>query len=304
MEWKLITTDNCKKVNTAEQFFLGNGYLFSYGAEEEYCQSMIPAQSLAGILYVGEDGWRTFSRTPNPFYTSIFLEKEAYTIWTPKKHAHRKELDCRNGILYRETVWDTGRGKLSIASERFLSRNHFHAALMRYRIQTDFDGELWLQSGIDISTQENDGYEYEEVRGAAGAPVVLKALDKRHTLSMMETSLLSEQCSQWTTQSQGRFVQNMKFCVKAGREYVLTKFVTEYLRRDTELYDIKNAALMEEMLAEGYEQERAAHCEGWNRLWEQEEDCIRLPETEELESRLMHSRYLIKCVKGRETYEV
>lgn len=45
---------------------------------------------------------------------------------------------------------------------------------MRYRVQTDFPTEIVLQSGIDTSGENEPECEYEEIRGEAEAPTVLK----------------------------------------------------------------------------------------------------------------------------------
>lgn len=300
MEWKLIEEESSKKVNMAERFFLGNGYLFSLGAEEEYRQIMIPAQSLAGIIHAGEDGWRTFSRMPNPFHMSIADEK--YSIFGTKPLHHKRELDCRHGILFRQSVWETAEGKFTVTSERFLSRKYPHAALMRYRIQADFPTEIVLRSGIDTSGENEPECEYEELRGEAGAPTVLKVVSKKGALSLMEAVVFPEAESQWTKQGHEGLMRHLKFQAEAGREYEVTKYVTGYLRQDTELYNIKNTELMEELLRNGYEKERSDHCAIWDSLWEADTEELRFLKPEEFGDRLLYSRYLIKCIKGRKTY--
>ena len=91
---------------------------------------------------------------------------------------------------------------------------------MRYRVQTDFPTEIVLQSGIDTSGENEPECEYEEIRGEAGAPTVLKVVSKKGALS----------------------------------------------------------------------------------LWEADTEELRFLKPEEFGDRLLYSRYLIKCIKGRETY--
>lgn len=307
MDWKLIEQYDCKK-EIAEpdgRFRIGNGYMSMYGQLDEQCQYMIPAHSLNGILISGENGWRTFLHTPNPCFTSLFLEQEEYAVGKKEILSHQQELDYRHGIWSRRTSWMTPKGKLTIYAERFTSREKQHALFLQYRILPEFDGKIRLKTGIDLS-ERNAGqhlwqeYECEQVRGFSSQNTILKVTADLHQnengVHMMEAVTFPYDCEQWIEQEQESFVRNMEFSAEKGKEYVLTKYVTQFSRQDSGFYDIKNAELLEEITQTGYQKEKELHEKCWETVWENCDIRWDIAEDMEIKEQICQAVYALSCI--------
>lgn len=174
------------------KFICGNGYMGIRGTLEEYEKEHLPAVNLAGIYDKVGDGWREPLNAPNALYTRIRVDGRDYTLPEAEPARHEQELDYRHGIVRRATTWKTGRGEVTVISERFAHYTCPHIYCMQYTIQTNFHAEVEVYTGIDADVWDIHGPHYDEIAFSEdGEGILVRAV----THEKGETVAVAEQCA-------------------------------------------------------------------------------------------------------------
>ncbi|MBQ6786085.1 MAG: glycoside hydrolase family 65 protein, partial [Lachnospiraceae bacterium] len=124
------------------KYLIGNGYFGVRGTMEEYKKDNMPCVNLAGIYDKVGDKWRESVNAPNPIYTYIKVDSEAFALPEKDPFSHEQIIDIETAIHSRKTVWNTAYGKITVACERFASMANQHLICMKYSASADYDCEI------------------------------------------------------------------------------------------------------------------------------------------------------------------
>lgn len=167
-EWE-ITEENFELENNYRNetiFSLANGYMGMRGTFEE----SYSIQSGAGLegnfingFYESEDirygelayaypqKSQTMLNVANAKTIRLWLEDEEFSMFTGKLEADRRTLNMRDGILVREIIWESPKGRrIALKSTRLVSLTHKHIAAIRYEVTPlNFSSRIEISSIID-----------------------------------------------------------------------------------------------------------------------------------------------------------
>lgn len=252
------------------RFLCGNGYLGIRGTLEEYGKKDLTAVNLAGIYDQAGDGWREPLNAPNPFYTYLKVDGVVYALPQTEAEYHKQSINYREGIVTRRTVFSCEKGKIEISSERFAHRNAYHVIGMQYRVKTDFDAVVELNTGIDCDIWEINGPHYDEISMKEEQEILhVKAIthEKRDTVAVMERCLTTEDVAQTCKSENNKILRTISAETGRNRPLVISKIAVIYTSNDTENPLQLAAEELERATDEGYENLKQQHIDGWEELW-------------------------------------
>ncbi len=178
-EWKIIEEkfDIENNFRNETMFFVGNGYLGFRGNFEEGLGSL-KQKGLDGtyingfydteVIKYGEIAYgfpekgQTMLNVTNSKIIRLFIEDEEFSMQTGTLEEYNRTLCLKTGILYRNLVWVSPRGKrVKIDIQRIVSLQNKHQAVISYEATPlNFSGEIRIQSILDGNvkniTVEND----------------------------------------------------------------------------------------------------------------------------------------------------
>ena len=132
------------------KFLMGNGYFGVRGTLEEYKKENMPCVNLAGIYDKVGDKWRESVNAPNPFYTYIKVDGEAFALPEKEPFSHQQSVNIETAIHQRKTVWESAKGKITVVCERFASMSNQHLICMKYSVSADYDCKIEIIKKSDI----------------------------------------------------------------------------------------------------------------------------------------------------------
>lgn len=167
--WAIIETGfNASKGRVSESIFsLGNEYMGVRGYfDEGYSGDRLVGSYMNGIFEEAEiqhpnkaKGIATRTRfmvnTVDWFYTRIRIDDELLDMAQSNITSFERKLDLRDGVLTREFVWTTSKGKsLKITFKRFLSMVNTKLGFQRIAIEPlNFSGHIDIEAGLDFSPE-------------------------------------------------------------------------------------------------------------------------------------------------------
>lgn len=167
-EWE-ITEENFELENNYRNetiFSLANGYMGLRGTFEE-SYSIQAGLGLEGnfingfyesedirygeLAYAYPQKSQTMLNVANAKIIRLWLEDEEFSMFTGKLEANRRTLNMRDGILVREIIWESPKGRrIAIKSIRLVSLTHKHIAAIRYEVTPlNFSSRIAISSIID-----------------------------------------------------------------------------------------------------------------------------------------------------------
>lgn len=172
-EW-LITHDgfNASDVEKhGSKFIIGNGYAGLRGTLEEFGKKQLAACTLAGLYDQHGQAWREPVNAPHAFGASIRVNGVSLSVLTTETKSHRQQLDLRQALHDRETVFRLADGnEVTLRTRRFLSLDNVHLGAMhmaicatrpcRLEIETGINGDVWDINGphlVDFTAKDADG---------------------------------------------------------------------------------------------------------------------------------------------------
>ncbi|TAH73715.1 MAG: glycoside hydrolase family 65 protein [Anaerolineaceae bacterium] len=284
------------------KFLVGNGYLGIRGTLPEYEKSEFPAINLAGIYDQVGVAWREPLNAPNGLYTYIEFNNKPYRLPGDLPLNHRMALDYRHGILYRDTVWDSGDGKIKVKSERFASLEEKHLIAMKYSICSDVDGEVRIHTGIDGDVWDINGPHYDELilsdsdQLIQAVGITHKNKDKVGVCEAYDASFSSQK--QIITLGR-KILRVLSFHAKAGVNYDFYKYISVYTSKDCLNYIDNAIELVKKAKEEGYETIIESHIAEWETKWSISE--VIIDGDDSAMEALNYSIYHLHCIAPRHT---
>ena len=294
--------------DNGNRFLIGNGYMGIRGTLDEYEKDHLPAVNLAGIYDKAGDGWREPLNAPNVCYAYLRVDGEVYRLPDQAGNEenpgavvdHKVELDYRHGLLTRQTIFKTPRGKVTYRTERFVDQNFVHLVGMRYRITADFHADVELVTGIDADVWEINGPHYDSLTLTEENGMLFVGgitHEKQQEVWAAESVRGSFPLEHKIIERDKKILRRIFFVTEIGKEYIIDCCGGVYTSLDTE--DPKEALKkdMDKAMAEGYDVRFAANVLTWEKLWENSEVLIEGDDV--AYEALNYSLYHLHCIAPR-----
>ena len=301
MDWRLMedSFDAARITHLGNTFLTGNGYMGVRGALEEYGKEQLAAVNLSGIYDRVGAGWREPLNAPNGLITYVSVNDKEYRLPGTEPLSHTQELDFRHGIHTRRTSWRTEWGRLTATCQRFASMDEPHLICMRYRVETDFAGDIAIHTGIDGDVWDIHGPHYTDI--------ILDSDDDRLTalastgegkqVAVCAGFAMAFESESHTSTSGKSIMRQEHIHARPGDIYTFHKYIAVYTSQD-EGDPLENAAACARDAAfAGYAGAKAAHCVRWEGLWDLSE--IDIEGDDEAMGALNYSLYHLHCIAPR-----
>ncbi len=264
MAW-IIQNDFTNQETVADngnRFLIGNGYLGIRGTLEEHGKAQLAAVNLAGIFDKVGDGWREPLNAPNPLYTVLRVDDEAYTVPEKQPIAHIQGLNYRHGIFFRRTTWAVGTDTVTLEGQRVAHMGSHHLILSRYAVTASAPMRLEITALIDDDIWELHGPHYSQVLHEVKDGCILcsakvqngkdrVAVGRRCTLAVGKASV--EEAA-----------KGFRISLEGGQRVVLTSISAICTTADCPCPESR----VEELLKNAdYDALFAAHQEAWEKIW-------------------------------------
>ena len=132
-------------------FALSNSYLGIRGSHEEGTKISLPYFYINGVFDKSETFMRELAALPNPLGIKFYIEKELIGIENCELIEYLRELDIKNGILWKRLVLRDRKGRETrIEGCRFASRKNEHRIGLVYNLTpVNYDGIIEVESETD-----------------------------------------------------------------------------------------------------------------------------------------------------------
>ncbi|WP_027307813.1 glycoside hydrolase family 65 protein [Caloramator sp. ALD01] len=265
-------------------FTLANGYRGLRGAIE-FSKIGERGNFIAGVFDKNTAQVTEIVNCQDPLIFNIYVDGEIIDIDSTNLLDFNRSLDMKNGILYSNYKVELKSGRiLEIKTERFVSRNNVHRWAAKYIIKpVNFKAKMFIENIIDgtvvNSTLDpaNLTKHFEVLDAEDFKPgIALKTRTFDNKIEIVEaTAVLSEDENGNIFKSRkytklGEKVRELyEFFVEEGKEYTVFKYGITYTSRDTkkELFEVAQRELRD-FINIGYEAEKEAHSNVWQRLWD------------------------------------
>jgi len=285
-------------------FTIGNDYLGTRGAFEEGYPDDWSATLVHGVFDDAPRVHTELANVPNWLPFVLLVNGERFSMDRGTVLSYRRDLDLRTGVLTRTMRWRSPAGHtVDLAIERFASLADPHLLSIRYRVTAlDFDGTLEIRAGLDGHVDNaglvhwrlvDQGTAPSSSKGAIGQQVVylhvrtrgsgIELCEACHlTIQVERSAERSRQSPQGEDISGGEGIAyTYRDCecapavvarldVRAGEQIVADKLVALVTSRESrEDNDVRGTALsiLEEAIARGYDDLRAANDAAWEPEW-------------------------------------
>lgn len=282
-----IEQDNylCSENRKFETIFtLANGYRGMRGVLELSCIQN-GGNYIAGVFNKGESPVSELVNIQDPLKLNIYCEDELIILETANILSFNRKLNMKEGILYTNISIITTKGRLlNISIERFVSKNNVHRWAAKYTISSsNFSGHMFIENLIDGTSVNNYFDPMNKVRHLKvenaydlnpGLALVTSTIDKG--IRIIEASRLSAGTKGKLTFENRRYSktgdiirETNSIRVNKDEKVVIYKLGVTYSTRDkvNNLFDTCNAQI-NSFAESGYEEEKKAHIECWNKIWQ------------------------------------
>lgn len=140
-----------ENLNYESLFALSNGYLGIRGSHEEGTKSTLPYFFINGVFDKSETFMRELVALPNPLGIKFYIEKELIGIENCEILKYSRELDIKNGILWKYFILKDKYGReTKIEGCRFVSRKNIHRIGIIYNLTPlNYSGIIEVESETD-----------------------------------------------------------------------------------------------------------------------------------------------------------
>ena len=282
-------------------FVLSNGYMGmrgtleeayrlekGFGMEGNFINGFYESETIryGETAYGFADQTQTMLNVSNAKIIRLSVCGEEFSIFEGTLLKHQRTLDMKNGVLKREVIWRSPKGKtVEIQTTRLVSLADQFAAAIKYCVTPlDFDGDLSMISEIDGDVRNHTAENNSRIDyGPYGRVVLMEdafsndgfsAIKQRskNTKIGIVTAMQNEVsfASQPQNTKDGYTVKTrFDFAAKKGSTYTLTKYFTYVTTRDFEensLFD-KAEEILSELLKNGFSALEEAQRSTLDRFW-------------------------------------
>jgi kojibiose phosphorylase len=277
-EWHITEPafDASRQQEMESIFTLGNGYLGSRGVLEELPEGSSPGTFFAGLFEGTGAQVPELINAPNPVTLQISYGGQKLGIGAMDSLAHRRILDLKHGLLYRETRYQTAVAKRRIRyqSVRFFSTANPHIAVMRVAITPiDHAMTFTVRTAVDTAVTNRglvtEGakrhfhiHAYSRVDGADY--ICTRTLENGVLIAY--ACMLSVSTNRRTRRERHR---SFELRLRKGQTAVLTKYVSLFTSREVSPSRLRSRAIsvVRRAARAGFDALLRRHQRHWDRLW-------------------------------------
>ena len=198
--WRLVETelDHDDLGHTESLFAVGNGYIgmranpsegreaHSHGTFLNGFHETWPIQHAEAAVAFATTG-QTIVNVPDAKLMKLYVDDEPLLLREADLEAYERVVDFRTGISHRELVWTTPAGKrLRVRSERMVSLEHRHLAVLRFEIEM-LEGSAPVVISSQLLNRQDGEDEYHVEEAALG-----EGFDPRQRRSFRDRVLLPQ----------------------------------------------------------------------------------------------------------------
>lgn len=312
INWKICEKDfdENKIAEYGNKFLIGNGYMGVRGTLDEYRKSQLVAVNLAGIYDKVGEGWREPINAPNGFYGYLVVDGKKYSLPETKPIENQIELDYRNGIFKRYTVWNTDRGNIHYESERFVSMANVHQGMIKCSIWSDFHADVDFYMGIDTDVWDINGPHFDIIQKKNDELLEVNAIthEKHYSVFVAEGYKLDFPHQEIRNEIE-RNLNRVSFVTDINKKYEIERCFFVYTSKDCKDYKTKACEGVKKSIENGYHKELAKHKEVWEKIWTDAQVIIEgyedneksLEEADKAMEALNYSTYHLNSIAPRHT---
>jgi len=276
---------------------LGNGYFGTRGAAPETAASRVhyPGTYIAGVYNTlsTEVAGRTvnnedFVNCPNWLMFNYRIENgNWFNRLQVKILSWRKELDIKNGILYRFLKWQDDKGrKTTVKNERIVSMARPHCGGIRCELTPEnYDGKLTVRVGIDGLILNEGVDRYKQLNNSHLDPCAHGSFHSDGVYLQMKTTQSEIQISEaqrvlvylngkkispklkFIAHGRQRVMHEFQVKLKRGDKLIVEKLVSIYTSRDQGVADNCERAQEAALSIKNFDYLLLPHKAKWAALW-------------------------------------
>jgi len=276
--WHITETEfNPNTLHHKETVFTtGNGYLGTRGAFEEGYPDAWPVTLVHGLFDDAPVVYTELANVPNWLPFVLFVDGERFRMDRGTLLSYRRDLYLRTGALTRTVRWRSPAGHtVDLTIERFASLADPHLLGIHYQVTAlDFEGQIEFRAGLDGHVDNANLVHWRLVeQGTVGERgVYLHARTRGSGIELCEACHLAVSGGEGVTYAyrdcECAPAVVTRLTLRPGETVVANKLVALVTSREEE--DVRGAALsrLEQAVARGYDELRAANDAAWEPEWE------------------------------------
>ena len=269
-------------------FALSNSYLGIRGSHEERTKISLPYFYINGVFDKSETFMRELATLPNPLGIRFYIEKELIGIEDCEILEYLRELDIKNGILWKSLILRDSKGReTKIEGCRFASRKNIHRIGIIYNLTPiNYDGIIEVESETDGSiinfadaprfkVKHTVTLKNEKLSDFAGNYIEVATRDRNLHIGVGSyIDAFKDGESVLGNRNFNSFGEkSLEFAdvkVKAGEKINFVKYIAVYTENDVHKEEIKKSVTKEitDFIQKGFYKEIVDHCLEYSKLWD------------------------------------
>jgi len=269
-------------------FALSNSYLGIRGSHEEGTKISLPYFYINGVFDKSETFMRELATLPNPLGIRFYIEKELIGIEDCEISEYLRELDIKNGILWKSLILRDSKGReTKIEGCRFVSRKNIHRIGIIYNLTPiNYEGIIEVESETDGSiinfadaprfkVKHTKTLKNEKLSDFGGNYIEVSTRDRNLHIGVGSyIDAFKEGEAVLGNRNFNSFGEkSLEFAdvkVKAGEKINFVKYIAVYTENDVHKEEIKKYVTKEitDFIQKGFYKEIADHCLEYSKLWD------------------------------------
>ncbi|HHW68291.1 glycoside hydrolase family 65 protein [Defluviitalea raffinosedens] len=296
-EWKVIEKSLHKEdMRLAESITsLGNGYMGMRGNfEEKYSGDMHRGTYIAGVWFPDPTrvGWwkngypKYFGKVINAtnfIGIDVFVDGEELDLYKTEIEEYYRELDMKNGMLYRRFIANMSGKRTLFEVTRFVSIANKELCLISYEATPlNYDGEItfvpYLDGDVfneDSNYNEQFWLEVDQGISPKEGHLIMKTKENpfgtpRFTVCTSMRTEASADCDVEVLKKDKYVGNKLVFKAKKDEKIQLIKYISVVTSRDYEETALKDEAfkVLDEAVKVGFNGLKEKHSQAWHKRWE------------------------------------
>ena len=258
-----------KRLLNGNRMIIGNGHLGYRGTLEEYEKEDLVALNVIGVYDQYQDLWRESINLPNPFFTRCYYKDIPLDVRVTTSFSHVQKLNFKHGIFSRKTVFEIDETKITIESQRFVSKARVNQGYMEYIVSSSNDIELVLESGIDGDIWEINGPHFKNKKLSLDKNYLLFEGVTNEGQNIILSVLHVSNESFELVEKEGKILKRYNLKLKANQEIKLVVCFEVFINRPfNKILIIPNAYV-------SFVAALKAHEKKWNHIWKESDVIIK-----------------------------
>lgn len=257
-------------------YCIGNGYFCTRGTLEEGFPGTDPATLLYGVFDSVPIAGEELANAPDWLALQLFVNGERFRLDRGQLLDYQRTLDLAGGLLQRRVRWESPGGvRLAVSIERFASLAEEHAGLIRYTVtveQAAGEVDVQLLASLHTAVGNYNVMHWETLdQGHQDSLLWLSSHTRGTRVELAQAMSLTSHTPDMQTDirdsdiAPGILLQGK---LAPGASLVAEKCVVMYTSRDGGEPLPRALASLQQIVATGYDQQRARHLQAWQNFWQ------------------------------------